>query len=125
MNYCPSQPDRSGNSRIVARQLSDGGASGINSIPDLPTRLLNDAVKNAPPIRQHKGLSTRGMFDDPVEAKRFYDRLKNLYNHNGVYQMEGFGSSTVGDVPGFSGKELWLHIDGKTGCCLAPTSGLK
>jgi hypothetical protein len=49
------------------------------------------------------------------EAKRFYNKLKNLYNNNGVYQMEGFGSSTVGDVPGFSGKDLWLHIEGKTG----------
>jgi len=64
------------------------------------------------------------MFDDSSEARAFYERMKALNKTYGIYRMETFGSSTVGDVPGFSGKELWRHIKGKTGvvtgaCCLA------
>ena len=61
------------------------------------------------------GLSTRGLIDNPVEAKELYDRMVVLKNTKGIYQMETFGSATVGDVPGFSGKDVWLHIKGKTG----------
>lgn len=103
--------------REVNAALITGAKGGVMASAEIKAyqQLLNDAIKNAPPIRQYKGLSTRGMFDDPVEAKIFYDRMKLLNKTDGIYQMEGFGSSTVGDVPAFSGKQLYLHIDGKTG----------
>jgi len=41
--------------------------------------------------------------------------MKVLEKTDGIYQPETINSSTMGDVLGFSGKHVWLHIKGKTG----------
>jgi len=86
----------------------------IHSLGFVPHPNLR-AIKNAPPEKMHKGLSTRGVFTDRGEAKAFYDRMKSLKKTGGVYQFESFASSSVGETPAFSSKEMWLHINGKTG----------
>jgi len=111
-SWTPSHIYRQVNRELV-REAEEGVAASA-AVKEYQ-KLLNDAIKNAPTIRQFKGLSSRGMINDPAKAKAFYERMLALKDSKGIYQMEGFGSSTVGDKPGFSGYDVWLHIESKTG----------
>lgn len=101
-----------------------GGAKASAEVREYE-RLLNDALQNAPAARLHKGMSARGMFHDPAKAKAFFERMKALNKTDGIYQMETFASSTVGDTPAFSGTDLWLHIKGKSGVHISSISQYK
>jgi hypothetical protein len=111
-SWTPSHIYSDVNRELVA--AANGGKEASAAVREYQ-RLLNDAITNAPESRKFKGKSARGMFNSRAEAEAFYKRLLAVKKSKGTFTFDGFASSTVGDTPGFSGKELWIHINGKSG----------
>ena len=74
--------------------------------------LLSEGLSAAP---KFVGRSSRGVQLTGAKFDKFIKEHQEAFKTGGSVVHRGFISSTVGDTPAFSGKNIWLHIDGKTG----------
>lgn len=74
--------------------------------------LLSEGLRIAP---KFVGRSSRGVQLDGAKFTKFITEHQEAFKTGGTVVHRGFISSTVGDTPAFSAKNIWLHIDGKKG----------
>jgi len=111
-SWTPSNIYHSVNEELLAE--ANGGKKASKAVKEYE-KLVNDALRNAPDERKYQGRSARGMFNNTQEAKDYFEKMGKLKKSQGVYRFEGISSSTVGEKPGFYSKEMYVHINGKSG----------